>query len=87
VRLLLLVYSVCTRGALRFFFIKLQLLIKNIYIYNREKKKKKKKKKEMRNLMYILTTHNKPEKDQTPFTMLVMVAEDRVRFSDNQQIC
>jgi hypothetical protein len=74
---------------LTLFFIKLQLLIKNIYIYiyNREKKKKKKKKKEMRNLMYILTTHNKPEKDQTPFTMLVMVAEDRVRFSDNQQIC
>lgn len=37
--------------------------------------------------MYILTSHNKPEKDQTPFTMLVMVAEDQVRFSGNQQIC
>lgn len=37
--------------------------------------------------MYILTSHNKPEKDQTPFTMLVMVAEDWVRFSENQQIC
>jgi hypothetical protein len=83
-------YTPCVLGAPYAFFYKITITYQKyiyIYIYNREKKKKKKKKKEMRNLMYILTTHNKPEKDQTPFTMLVMVAEDRVRFSDNQQIC
>jgi hypothetical protein len=40
VRLLLLVYSVCTRGALRCLLIKLQLLIK-------KRKKKRKKKRDM----------------------------------------
>jgi hypothetical protein len=38
VRLLLLVYSVCTRGALRCFFIKLQLLIKK-KLWNNQKRK------------------------------------------------
>ena len=64
-------------------FVKLKSYSKSNQSFIIEKTKEK----EMRNIRNILTSHNKPEKDQTPFTRIVMVAEGQVRFSENQQIC